>query len=71
MTKNNVFGENKCDQLIKGCDVTIFEISRLMTHNRGHVFVSRDHFLCFFELEENLNNLEMLEPNGHSSSLVI
>jgi len=22
MTKNNVFGENKCDQLIKGCDVT-------------------------------------------------
>ena len=36
----------------------------------GHVLFHVTIFV-FFELEENLNNLEMLEPNGHSSSLVI
>jgi len=46
MTKNNVFGENKCDQLIKGCDVTK-KSGYLVTHNGSRV-ISRDHICVFW-----------------------
>ena len=70
MTKNNVFGENKSANK----RLWRHQKSRYLVTNKGSRVSVKFHvtiFVCFFELEENLNNLEMLEPNGHSSSLVI